>query len=256
MKEFRLEGKVAIITGASRGIGKAIAQSFARYGAKVAVSSRSSEGVRPVAEEIIAQGGEAIAIQAHMGEPSQVEDLVSEAIDRWGRIDIAVNNAATNPHFGPMVTAQESQVEKILDVNLKGYFRLCQQVVPHMRQMGGGKIINMASVAGIQPGQYVGVYSVSKAGVLMLTQVLARELGPDNICVNAIAPGLVKTRFSRVLWDNEDILSTQEESTPLGRIGEPEDVVGAALFLASSASDWVTGIVLTVDGGASLATLI
>lgn len=256
MNGSSLVEKVAIVTGASKGIGKAIAESFAEHGAKVAVSSRSIEGVRPVAEEIAANGGQAVAIQAHMGESTQVEALVSETLEEWGRIDIAVNNAATNPHFGPMLTAQESQVEKILDVNLKGYIRLSQQVVPHMRRAGGGKIINMASVAGIRPGQYVGVYSVSKAGVLMLTQVLARELGPDNICVNAIAPGLVKTKFSRVLWEDEEILSMQERNTPLGRIGEPSDVTGAALFLASSASDWVTGIVLTVDGGASLATLV
>jgi NAD(P)-dependent dehydrogenase (short-subunit alcohol dehydrogenase family) len=253
MDMFNLDGKVAIVTGASKGIGESIAKGFAEAGAKVVVSSRKQDGVDRVAQEIQAAGGEALAQQAHMGDPDQVATLVSRTLEKWGRVDIAVNNAGTNPHFGPLLTADEGQLEKILDVNLKGYFRLCKQVVPPMEEQGGGKIINVTSVAGIRPGPGMGAYSISKAGVIMLTKVLASELGSSNIQVNAIAPGLIKTKFSQVLWQNEDLLQHQEDVTPLGRIGIPEDVVGAALFLASSASDWVTGTVLLVDGGSMVA---
>lgn len=254
MVDFSLKDKVAIITGASKGIGRAIALGFSKAGARVCVASRKIEAVSQVAQEIVAAGGEALAIEAHMGAADQVADLVRETIERWGRIDIAVNNAATNPHFGPLMTADEGQLEKILDVNLKGYFRLCQQVFPYMRDQGAGKIINVASVAGLRPGFSMGAYSISKAGILMLTQVLARELGEDNIQVNAIAPGLIRTKLSRVLWESDDILRMQEQTTPLGRIGEPEDVVGAALYLACSASDYVTGTVIVVDGGSLVGT--
>ncbi|OGO16929.1 MAG: short-chain dehydrogenase [Chloroflexi bacterium RBG_16_48_8] len=253
MDVFNLEGKVAIVTGASKGIGEVIARGFAKAGAKVAVSSRKQESVDRVAQGIQEAGGEALALQAHMGVPDQVAALVSQTLGRWGRVDIAVNNAGTNPHFGPLLTADEGQLEKILDVNLKGTFRLCKQVVPLMEDQGGGKIINITSVAGIRPGPGMGAYSISKAGVIMLTKVLAGELGSSNIQVNAIAPGLIKTKFSQVLWENEDLLKHQVGVTPLGRIGIPEDVLGAALFLASSASDWVTGTVLVVDGGSMVA---
>jgi NAD(P)-dependent dehydrogenase (short-subunit alcohol dehydrogenase family) len=247
--DFVLDGKVAIITGASKGIGEAIAHGIAQAGAKVTVSSRKQEAIDQVAQEIRDAGGEAIAIQAHMGYFDQVEALVSQTVEEWGHLDIVVNNAGTNPHFGPLLTADEGQLEKILDVNLKGYFRLCKAAVPYMEEQGTGKIINIASVVGIRPGPGMGAYSISKAGIIMLTKVLASELGPSNIQVNAIAPGLIKTKFSQVLWQNEDLLRNQENVTPLGRIGMPEDVVGAALFFASSASDWVTGTVLLVDGG-------
>ncbi|MEJ2013426.1 MAG: glucose 1-dehydrogenase [Anaerolineales bacterium] len=247
-----LAGKVAVVTGASKGIGAAIAAAFAREGAQVAVSSRKQEGVDQVAAAIRAEGGEAFALAAHMGEMDQVLNLTRATVERWGRIDIAVNNAATNPHFGPLLTADEGQLAKILDVNLMGYFRLCKVVEPHMREQGGGKIINLASVAGLRPATFMGGYGISKAGVLMMTQVLAVELGPANIQVNAIAPGLIRTKFSRALWENEALVERVEGYTPLGRLGEVEDVVGAALFLASPASDYVTGDVIVVDGGTSL----
>ncbi|NIM95297.1 MAG: glucose 1-dehydrogenase [Anaerolineales bacterium] len=254
MTNFSIAGKVAIVTGASKGIGSAIALAFAKAGAKVTVSSRKIEAVSEVAHEIEGVGGEALPIQAHMGYVDQVESMVEQTVERWGSLDIIVNNAATNPHFGPILTADEGQVEKIFDVNLKGYFRLCQQAFPHMRDQGAGKIINLTSVAGLRPGFNMGLYSISKAGVIMLTQVLARELGPYNIQANAIAPGLVKTKFSRALWEDESILQHQESVTPLGRIGLPEDVVGAALYLASPLSDWVTGTIIVVDGGALIGT--
>ncbi len=256
MVDFNLRGKVAIVTGASQGIGAAIAVAFAHAGASVVVSSRKLESVTAVAREIERAGGAAIAVQAHMGHPDQVQSLVAQTIEKWGRVDIAVNNAGTNPHFAPILTADEGQIEKTLDINLKGYFRLAQVVVPHMREQGGGKIINIASVAGLRPPHKMGVYGVSKAGDIMLTQVLARELGQYNIQVNAIAPGIIKTKFSRALWEDADLMARYEANVPLRRVGKAEDVAGAALYLASSAADWVTGTVLVVDGGATLVSMI
>ena len=247
-----LKGKVAIITGASKGIGAAIASIYAREGARVVLSSRKQDMLEAVVAGITDDGGEAMAVAAHMGEADQVQALVDRTIAEWGRVDIAVNNAATNPHFGPLLTADEGQFEKIIDVNLKGYFRLCKAVEPSMRANGGGKIINMASIAGLSPAMNMGAYSISKAGVLMLTQVLATELGDANIQVNALAPGLIKTKFSRALWENENLVMQVQARTPLGRIGEVEDVVGAAVFLASPSSDYITGEVIVIDGGTSL----
>ncbi len=252
MNEFSLEGKVAVITGASRGIGRAIARRLAEAGARVVVSSRKLENVQAVADEIEAAGREALAVQAHVGRPDDVMALVTGTVEAFGRLDVAVNNAATNPHFGPALTADEGQWAKILDTNLTGVFRLCKAVAPQMEKQGGGKIINLASVAGLRPSPGMGVYSVSKAGVIMLTQVLATELGQANIQVNAIAPGVIKTRFSRVLWQTPQIADPILGALPLGRFGEPEDVAGLALYLASPASDYVTGGVFVVDGGMSV----
>ena len=250
--EKSLEGKVAIVTGASKGIGAAIAVAFARAGARTVISSRKQEALEEVVATIHADGGEALAVAAHMGEPEQVQALVDRTIAEWGRVDIAVNNAATNPHFGPLLTADEGQIDKIIDVNLKGYLRLCKAVEPSMRANGGGKIINIASIAGLSPSMNMGAYSISKAGVLMLTQVLATELGEANIQVNALAPGLIKTKFSRALWENEKLVKRVQARNPLGRLGEVDDIVGAALFLATPASDYITGEVIVIDGGTSL----
>jgi NAD(P)-dependent dehydrogenase (short-subunit alcohol dehydrogenase family) len=256
MTEFSLEGKVAVVIGASRGIGRAIALRFAQAGAKVVVSSRKLAGVQVVADEINAAGGEALALQAHVGRSDDITALVTRAVETFGRVDVAVNNAATNPHFGPLLAADEGQVDKTLDVNLKGVFRGCQAVAPQMEQQGGGKIINIASIAGLRPGSGMGLYSISKAGVIMLTQVLAVELGPANIQVNAIAPGVIKTRFSQVLWQTPEIAEPALHTLPAGRFGEPEEVADLALYLASPASDYVTGAVFVVDGGQSVVATV
>lgn len=249
MTDFLLEGKVALITGASRGIGLAIARAYAAAGARVVLSSRKQEGLDAAAASIREQGGTALPVAAHTGDRTAVQALVDRVVTEWGGIDIIVNNAATNPHFGPLLTAEESQWDKILDVNVKGYTRVVKACVPFMKARGGGKVINMSSVAGKEPQPMMGVYSVSKAAVLMLTKVLAAELAADNIQVNAIAPGFVKTSFSRVLWQSEEISATLLKAIPQGDMAEPEQVAGMALYLASSASDYVTGATFVVDGG-------
>jgi NAD(P)-dependent dehydrogenase (short-subunit alcohol dehydrogenase family) len=254
MAHFDLSGKVAIITGASRGIGAAIARSYVAAGARVVISSRKTENIEPLAAEINAQyPGSALALAAHAGRREETEQLVASAVEHFGRLDIAVNNAATNPHFGSLLNSEPWQWDKILELNVKGYFWLCQLAARQMiRQGQGGKIINMASVTGIKPGAMMGIYSVSKAAVIMLTQVLAAELGADNIQVNAIAPGYVKTRFSAALWQNPILEKSILERTPAGRIAEPEEIAGIAQYLASSASDFTTGAVFVLDGGYSL----
>jgi NAD(P)-dependent dehydrogenase (short-subunit alcohol dehydrogenase family) len=256
VNQFTLDGKVALITGASRGIGQAIALRFARAGARVVISSRKLENLQPVADEIEAAGGKALAIQAHVGRPEDVQALVRRTLEAYDRVDIAVNNAATNPHFGPLLSADEGQWDKILDTNAKGAFRLCKAIVPCMKAEGGGKIINLSSIAGLRPQPGLGVYGISKAAIIMMTQVLALELGPANIQVNAIAPGVIKTRFSQLLWQTPQISEPLLAHLPLDRFGEPEDVSGLALYLASSASDYVTGGVFLVDGGMSVASAI
>lgn len=254
MPSFDLHGKVAIVTGGSRGIGEAIARAYAAAGAQVVVASRKLENVQPVADAINAAGGTALAIATHTGDRRQVQNLVQQTVAAFGTVDIAVNNAATNPHYGALLEATEEQWDKTLQVNVKGYFWLCQAVAPIMLERGSGKIINVASVAGLTPGAGMGVYSVTKAAVLMLTQSLAQELGPRGVQVNGIAPGVIKTRFSTALWSNERLAAGIERRA--GRLGEPDDVAGAALFLASPASGYVNGTVLVVDGGIEVASSI
>lgn len=252
MTDYSLEGKVALVTGGSRGIGREIAMRMAQAGAKVVVCSRKMENVQTVADEIEAGGGEALAFQAHVGRPGDVTALVEQTVETFGKVDVVFNNAATNPHFGPLLTADEGQWDKILDINAKGVFRVCKAVVPYMDAQGGGKIINLVSVAGLRPSPGLAVYGISKAAVIMLTKVLAVELGHANIQVNAIAPGVIKTRFSQLLWQTPRIAEPLLKSLPLGRFGEPEDVAGLALFLAGPLSDYITGSVFLVDGGMNL----
>src|SRR5512136_2098588 len=254
MNEFPLEGKVALVSGASRGIGRAIALRLAQAGAQVVVCSRKLESVQSVAVEIESAGGKALAVQAHVGRADDVMTLVARVMEACHSVDVVVNNAATNPHFGPLLTADEGQWMKILDTNLMGAVRVCRAVAPHMEKHGGGKIINLASIAGLRPSPGMGIYGVSKAAIIMLTQTLAMELGRANIRVNAIAPGVIKTHFSEVLWQTPQISEKILNRTPLGKFGEPVDVAGLALFLASPASDFVTGGVFVVDGGLNIAS--
>jgi NAD(P)-dependent dehydrogenase (short-subunit alcohol dehydrogenase family) len=251
---FDLTGKVALITGASRGIGQAIAQAYAAAGAKVVLASRKQAGLDAVAEIIRQAGGEALPIAAHTGDSEAISALIAQITEAYGGVDILVNNAATNPHFGPILTSEESQWDKILDVNVKGYFRMARACAQSMKARGGGKIINMASVAGLEPQPGMGIYCVSKAAVLMLTEVLAAELAADNIQVNAIAPGFIKTAFSRVLWQTESIYNEIIQSVAQKRIAEPEELTGIALYLASDASSFTTGTRFVIDGGQMVQT--
>ncbi len=244
-----LTGRVALITGGSRGIGRAIALGFARAGAKIVIASRKQAGVDAVAAEVRSLGGAALAVAAHVGDEQAIVSLVRRAQETFGRIDILVNNAATNPHFGPLLDATPAQWDKIMQVNLRGVFLMCQQVAPGMKERRSGSIINIASIEGLNPSRWTGIYSVSKAALILLTRALAQELGPFGIRVNALAPGLIKTDFSQALWQTPAIAEAVASRTPLGRLGDPDDIVGAALFLASSGSAYVNGAVLTVDGG-------
>ncbi len=249
---FSLEGRVAIVTGGSRGIGQGIAEAFAQAGAAVVVTARSLDRVEPVAKGIEAAGGRALAAACHTGYDDQVKALMDATMQSFGRLDILVNNAATNPHFGPSYTADIGVWSKTLDTNVLGYLRMIQAAIPAMQQAGGGKVVNVASVAGLNPMPGLGVYAVSKAAVVMLTKVMAVELGHMNIQVNAIAPGVIKTRFSQLLWQTPEIASRVLQETPAGRIGEVDDVTGAALYFASSASNYTTGAVLVIDGGQTI----
>lgn len=246
---FDLTGKVAIVTGASRGIGAAIARALAEAGARVMLSSRKQESVEAAAAQICANSGDALAMAAHTGDAAAVEALVRRTVDLYGGVDILVNNAATNPHFGPLLTAEESHWDKTFDINVKGYLRMIKACVPSMQARGGGKVINMASIAGKIPQPGMGVYCVSKAGVIMLTEVLAAELAPFNIQVNAIAPGFVKTKFSAAIWANEAMNAAVLAGIPQQRMAEPEEIAGVALYLASTASSFTTGATILVDGG-------
>ncbi len=245
--EISLKDKVAIVTGASHGLGRAIAGAYAAAGASVVLSSRKQEGLDVAAGEIQAEGGTALPIAAHAGDEQAVQRLVDATLEAYGRIDILMSNAGTNPHFGPTLDATTTLWDKIMEVNLRGAFLLCRAAAPHMET--GSKIVIMSSVAGFRPSTGLGIYSVSKAGLNMLTMVLASELGPKGIRVNALAPGTIKTRFSRALTDNDEISEQILSRTPLGYFGEPQDIVGAALYLASDMSDYVNGAILTIDGG-------
>ncbi|KAA3658570.1 MAG: SDR family NAD(P)-dependent oxidoreductase [Chloroflexi bacterium] len=253
---FDLTDKVALITGSSRGIGFAMAQTYAAAGAKVVLVSRKQEALDEAAVHIQENGGVALPIAAHTGSDEALAELMEKVTNAFGGVDIVVNNAATNPHFGPMLTASESQWDKILSVNVKGYFRVVKMCVPSMKARGGGKVINVASVAGLTPGPGMGVYSVSKAAVLMMTEVLAVELAADNIQVNAIAPGFVKTQFSAAIWNNPQINDMVTKSIPQGRMATPNELAGIALYLASDASSFTTGATFVVDGGQIVGNLV
>ena len=247
---FSLEGKVAIITGASRGIGEAIARAFVLHGAKVVLASRKIDGVGGVAESI---GAAAFAVAAHTGKEEDCKRLVSKAIEHFGKVDVLVNNAATNPYFGPMLDIDMGAWDKTFEVNLKGYFWMAREVAKHLQgRSAPGSIVSVASVAGMEAAPLQGVYGMTKSAIMSMTKTLAFELAGSKIRVNAIAPGLVKTRFASAIVENEDLSKEVMRKTPLGRCGEPDEIAGGVVFLASDAANYVTGHTLVIDGGMTI----
>lgn len=252
-RPFDLRGKGAVITGSSRGIGRAIAEALALQGANVIVSSRKLEACEQVAAAINArEGGRATAIAASIGSKADIERLFAESARILGSVDILVCNAASNPHYGSMSSISDQQFEKILQNNVLANHWLCQLAIPGMKARGDGSIIIISSIGGYRGSAVIGAYNISKAADLQLARNLAVELGPLGIRVNCIAPGVIKTDFARALWEDESNLARVLASTPIHRIGLPEDVAGAAVFLASPASRYVTGQTIVVDGGATV----
>jgi len=246
---FDLTGRVAVVTGASRGIGEAIAKAYAQRGARVVVSSRKQEACEGVAKEIVADGGDAVALACHIGDMDALTRLFEEVGERYGQLDVLVNNAATNPYYGHVLDTDLGAFQKTVDVNIRGYFFASVIGGRMMRSSGGGSIINIASVNAVRPGPLQAIYSVTKGAVLNMTKAFAKECGPDGIRCNAILPGLIRTKFAGALFADEKQLSHYVGDNPLRRVGEPGDLAGAAVFLASDASSYVTGEFLVVDGG-------
>ena len=249
---FDLSDKVAIVTGSTKGIGRAIAESLARAGAKVVISSRKPDKCEEVAAHIRSEGREAAAIACHIGKREDVERLVSETKNKYGQIDILVCNAAVNPYYGPMAGLTDDAFTKVVDSNVRSNIWLCNLVLPGMAERKDGSVIIVSSIGGLRGSLNLGIYAISKAADFQLARNLAVEWGPRNIRVNCIAPGLVRTDFARALWENPEALAKTEAATPLRRIGEPEDIAGAAVYLASPASRWVTGQVIVIDGGVTI----
>ena len=250
---FDLDGKVAVVTGSTRGIGRAIATALSQCGAKVVISSRKSVACEEVAHSIREMGGEALAVPCNVSSTQQLKELVNRCLDRWKRIDILVCNAAANPYFGSMSEASDSAYDTVMDTNVRQVMGLCHLVIPQMVAQQGGSIIIVSSIGGLKGHQNLGLYAISKAAEMQLARNLAVEWGKKNITVNCIAPGLVKTDFAKALWEDPVILEKALQFYPLGRIGQPEDVAGAAVFLASPAGSFVTGQVIVVEGGATIA---
>ena len=248
-QKFDLKGKVAIITGSSKGIGKAIAQGLAENGAKVVISSRKQEAVEEVAKDFEKLGLEAVGIACHIGDEQQRKDLISKTMDHFGRIDILVNNAAINPYYGPLEASEEAVFDKIMNVNVKAPWLLSNLAQQHMKEQGGGSIINISSVEGIHPGFRLGLYSMTKSAMIMMTKNQAKEWGRYGIRSNVVCPGLIKTKFSESLWSNEKLVAGYEQMVPLKRMAEPEEMAGLAMLLASDASSYMTGGVYAADGG-------
>ncbi len=249
---FDLTGKVALITGSSRGIGRAIAEHMAHHGATVIVSSRTQAECDEVARAISARGGRALAIAADVGRKEQLERLVAETLGQCGRIDILVCNAATNTHFGPLAKASDESFDKMMAVNVRSVWQLCNLVIPQMAARKDGAVIITSSIASVKGNPLIGLYGIAKSAVNALVRNLATEWGPSNVRVNAIAPGLVKTEFARALWSDDKLRTAREAATPLRRIGEPDDIAGLAVMFASRAGAFTTGQVLIADGGVTI----
>jgi len=249
MGGFSLDNKTALITGASRGIGEAIAHCLSEHGAKVILVSRKIDALQKVENDIREKGGHAESMACNMGEIEQIKALVQSVKEKYGKLDILVNNAAANPYFGDMIDAEEWAWDKIFDVNLKGPFFTIAEFAKLMRENGGGSIVNVSSVNGIRPAPFQGIYSVSKAALIALTKAFAKELAPHKIRVNALLPGLTDTKFASALTQDENLKKMIVSQIPLGRVAEPEDMAGAVLYLVSDAASYTTGSLLVCDGG-------
>ncbi len=250
---FGLQGKVAIVTGSSRGIGRSIAECMAGLGAKVVVSSRKADACEQVANGIKARGGEAAVIPCNISRKEEVEALVDGTLRRFERIDVLVCNAAVNPVFGPLAQLSDEAFDKIMGSNVKSNLWLCNRAIPGMAARGGGAVIIVSSIAGLRGNSVIGAYGISKAADFALARNLAVEWGPKNVRVNCIAPGLIKTDFARALWENPDLLKSRTAAAPLRRTGTPDEIGGIAAFLASPAASFITGQIIVADGGVTIA---
>ena len=246
---FSLKEKTAIISGGSKGIGKSIAFKYAEAGANVVICSRKKDNLDSAIEEAQTSGFNIIGIECNTGEKESINNVVDKTLEQFKRVDILVNNAAANPYYGPILNSEDSHWEKIWDINVKGYFNFIKACSKSMKDNKYGKIINVASIAAKTPLDGLGVYNISKAAVVMLTKVLAKEMAGSNVQVNTLAPGLIKTDFSKALWEDESVYNEIIKAIPQARMGEPDDISGMALYLASEASDFITGSMFVVDGG-------
>jgi NAD(P)-dependent dehydrogenase (short-subunit alcohol dehydrogenase family) len=250
---FDLKDKVALITGSTRGIGKSIAEEMAKAGAKVVISSRKSEACESVLKEFQARKQDAIAVACNVGYKDQLQNLVERTLAQWGRIDIVVCNAASNPVFGPLIKVSDEAFDKIMLTNVKSVFWLANMTIPQMAERGGGSVVIISSIGALRGSNVNGLYGTSKAAEAGLCRALAVEWGPKNVRVNCILPGLIKTDFARALWEDEERRKRREELTPLRRLGEPKDIGGVAAFLASDAAAFITGQMIVADGGTTIA---
>ncbi len=249
---FDLTGQVAVVTGSTKGIGRAIAEELARAGSKVVISSRKADACEEVAAAIVKEGHEAIAIPCHIGRREDCEALIAKTREKWGKIDTLICNAAINPYYGPMTGLGDEVFSKVMETNVRSSLWLANLVRPEMAARRDGSIVIVSSIGGLKGTDILGIYAISKAADMQLVRNLAVEWGPDNIRVNSIAPGLVRTDFARALWEDPVLRKGSEDRTALRRLGEPEDIAGAAVFLASRAGRWITGQTIVIDGGRTI----
>ena len=254
MSLFTLAGKVALITGSTKGIGRAIAERMAEQGAKVVISSRNQDACDEVAAELTERGFEALPFACNINYSEQLKALVEATLSKWGRIDTLVCNAALNPYFGPSQDIPDEAFDKVMHANIGSVHRLCQLAIPGMAERGDGAVIIVSSIGGLKGTDALGAYAISKAADMQIARNLAVEWGPKNIRVNCIAPGLIRTEFAKALWENPDIYKATVAKYPLRRIGEPDEIAGAAVYLASAAGTFITGQTLVIDGGGTIAS--